>query len=77
VRLAGSAAVTVPPPWTVTACPLTPANGGPCATASWILGSVRVTSVGLPLVVQGGTAICAPTAAPLSVVLTQARVRAS
>lgn len=77
VRLGGAAAVTLPPPWTVAGCPLPPVSGGPCVTALWIGGTLRVRSSGQPLVFQGGTATCAPTGVPLQVTVTQLRVRAS
>ncbi|MFJ8579371.1 hypothetical protein [Micromonospora sp. NPDC093277] len=77
VRLSGQPAIGLPPPWTVGGCPLPPQSGGPCATASWTAGTVRVTSMGQPLVVQGGTAQCVPTGVPLNVVSAQARVKAT
>lgn len=77
VRLGGAASVQLPAPWTVAGCPLPPNAGGPCATASWTSGSVRVTSQGQPLVLQGGSATCVPTGVPLAVLAVQPRVRAS
>ena len=77
VRVGGRPTVLLPAPWSVAACPLPPNAGGPCATAQWSAGSVRVRSLGQPLVVQGGTATCAPTAVPLNVAVTQLRVTAS
>ena len=82
VTLSGSPAVgAVGPaaPWTVPpdppTCTLPPIAGGPCASAVWVAGSIRVRSMGQPLVIQGGTAICAPTASPLTVTAGQTRVR--
>jgi hypothetical protein len=77
VRLSGQPAVALPAPWTVAGCTLPPAAGGPCVTAQWSAGSVRVTSQGQPLVLQGGSATCLPTGVPLQVTATQARVKAS
>lgn len=77
VRLGGAAAVSLPAPWTVAGCPLLPSAGGPCVTAMWTAGTVRVTSLGQPLVVQTGTATCTPTGVPLHVASTQVRVTAS
>ena len=76
VRLSGQPAVALPPPWTVAGCPLPPQAGGPCATATWTAGTVRVTTSGQALVVQGGTATCVPTGVPLTVVAAQVRVTA-
>lgn len=77
VRLAGAAAIALPAPWTVSGCAFPPVSGGPCATAMWTTGSVRVTSMGQPLAVQGGSATCAPTGTPLTVVGVQLRVKLS
>ncbi len=77
VMLSNQAAVTLPPPWTVAACPLPPNAGGPCATATWTVGSTRVTSLGQPLVIMGGMATCVPTGVPLTVAVAQVRVRAT
>ena len=77
VTLGGPAAVSLPAPWTVAGCPLPPASGGPCVTAMWTAGTVRVRSMGQPLVISAGTATCAPTGVPLQVTATQVRVQAS
>lgn len=77
VKLSGQPAVMMPAPWTVAGCPFPPNSGGPCVTGQWTSGTVRVTSMGQPLVVQSGTATCVPTGVPLTVITTQVRVRAS
>lgn len=74
VAVLGQAVLTLPPPWTVGACPLPPAAGGPCATAMWTTGTTRVLSFGQPLVLNTGTATCAPTGVPLLVTVVQPRV---
>ena len=51
VTLAGQPSIVTSAPWTVAGCTLPPASGGPCVTAQWTSGTVRVTSVGQPLVV--------------------------
>ena len=75
LTLGGQAAVSLPTPYTVAGCPLTPSNGGPCTSASWTAGTTRVRSLGQPLVIQSGTAVCAPTGVPLQVTAVQSRVR--
>jgi hypothetical protein len=77
VSLDGLPAVTVAAPWTVAGCPLTPPPLPPCVTAQWTVGTVRVTSLGQPLVIMGGVATCVPTGTPLLPVATQARVTAT
>jgi hypothetical protein len=77
VKLSGQPAIGLPAPWTVGGCSLPPQAGGPCATATWTVGTVRVKSMGQPLVIQDGTAQCVPTGVPLNVVNTQVRVKAT
>jgi hypothetical protein len=45
-------------------------------TAQWVVGSTRVTSTGMPLVVQSRQAVCVPTGTPLIIAVTQTRVTA-
>ncbi len=77
VRLGGQQAIALPTPWTVSGCPLPTNAGGPCVSAMWSAGTVRVRTLGQPLVVSTGTASCLPTGVPLRVVVAQTRVRAS
>lgn len=77
VKVAGQATVLLSIPWTIAGCPLPPPSGGPCATAIWSVGTVRVKSMGQPLVIQGGSATCAPTGVPLTVTAVQPRVKAT
>lgn len=77
LKMSGQAAVSLSAPWSIAGCPLPPNAGGPCATAQWTSGTVRVKSMSQPLVVQGGSATCVPTGVPLNVVVCQLRVKAS
>jgi hypothetical protein len=64
-------------PYVVAGCalPPPPAANGPCITATFIVGSVRVTSMGQPLLLLDSQSICAPTGTPLlPAVATQIRV---
>jgi hypothetical protein len=45
-------------------------------TGQWLIGTMRVTSNGQPLLVQSSQGICAPTGTPLLIVVTQMRVSA-
>jgi uncharacterized Zn-binding protein involved in type VI secretion len=74
VRLDGFAGVSLGAQWKVD-CPSSPPPSPPCVTATWTAGSTRVTSMGQPLVIQGGTATCVPTGSPLTVMQVQPRVR--
>jgi hypothetical protein len=77
VKVSAQATVLLSAPYTVAGCALPTNVGGPCATAQWTSGSTRVTSMGQPLVIQGGSATCVPTGVPLMVTVTQPRVRVS
>lgn len=76
VLVAGQPVVAVSGPWVIAGCalPPPPAANGPCITAMWLTGSLRVTSLGQPLVVMTGQALCAPTGTPLLPVAAQTRV---
>lgn len=77
VKVAGQMTVQQPNPWTIAGCPfvagVTPM---PCVTAQWIVGSMRVKSGQMPLLLQDSKAICAPNGTPVNIVLTQVRVKA-
>lgn len=78
VLVSGQPTVLITAPYVVAGCamPPPPAGNGPCITAQWIIGSMRVTSNGQPLVVQSSQAICAPTGTPVMIVMTQTRASA-
>jgi hypothetical protein len=76
VLVSGQPVTTQPSPYTVAGCPFVPpAGNGPCVTAQWVVGALRVRAGGQPLLLQSSVAVCAPTGTPLNVVLTQTRVR--
>jgi hypothetical protein len=76
VTTLGMATVTMPTPYAVVGCTLPPpiAANGPCATGQWLTASLRVTSMGQPLVLTDSTSVCAPSGTPLIVAATQLRV---
>ena len=76
--VSGQPVTTQPAPYVVAGCalPPPPAANGPCVTAQWVVGATRVLAGGQPVLVQSSQAICAPTAMPLQVLLTQTRVTA-
>jgi hypothetical protein len=77
LTLMGQPSVTVAGPYVIAGCPFVPPAAGPCVTGQWMVGTVRVTSNGQPLVVQSGTAVCTPTGTPLMPVVQQTRVMAT
>ncbi len=75
VLVSGMPVVTMASQYAIAGCPFVPPGGnGPCVTAQWIVGAVRVFAGGTPVLVQTSQAICAPTGTPLNIILTQTRV---
>lgn len=77
VLLEGMPASTLSAPWVLAGCPGVPPPIPPCVTAQWMVGTVRVTSFGQPLVINTGVALTAPGAVPLLPIVTQVRVTAT
>jgi hypothetical protein len=79
VLVSGMPVVNQPAPWLVAGCafPPPPAGNGPCVTAQFVTGSVRVLAGGLPLLLVDSQAVCAPTGTPVLPVASQTRVVAT
>lgn len=79
VKVSGQPVTSQPNPYTVAGCTLPPPpNGnGPCVTASWVTGALRVKATGQPLLLQSSQAVCTPTGTGLNIVATQTRVKAT
>jgi hypothetical protein len=77
VKVMGQPVVTQGPPYVIAGCvnPPPPANVGPCITANWIVASLRVKVMGMPVLLQDSKAICIPTGTPLNIIPTQIRVK--
>jgi uncharacterized Zn-binding protein involved in type VI secretion len=76
VLVSGQPVATLGPPYSVAGCPFANAPG-PCVTGSWVVGSLRVKAMGMPLAIQSGVAVCVPNGAPLLAVAAQPRVIAT
>lgn len=76
VLLMGMPTATIAAPWVVAGCPGVPSAVPPCVTGQWVVGTLRVTSMGQPLAVQSGVAVTAPGAATLLPTSMQTRVQA-
>lgn len=76
ITLDGMPTCLLPDPWVVAGCAGVPPVVPLCVTAQWIVGTTRVTSFGLPLLVQSSQAVCAPGGTPLLPIVTQTRVTA-
>jgi hypothetical protein len=77
VTLSGQPTVLLSTIYTIAGCPLVPPPLPPCVTGQWIVGTMRLTSNGQPLVVQSGQSICAPNGTPMMPVVQQTRVTAT
>ncbi|HTA86999.1 MAG TPA: hypothetical protein VK729_12065 [Silvibacterium sp.] len=76
VLVMGMPTATITGPWTVAGCPLVPPPLPPCVIGQWMLGTLRVTSLGQPLTVQSGAAVTMPGGGTLLAVTMQTRVQA-
>lgn len=76
VMVSSQPTVLLSAPWIIAGCPLVPPPLPPCVSAQWVMGTLRVTSLGQPLVVQSGVAISIPNGTPLLPVVMQTRVSA-
>lgn len=77
VKVGGNSIVTQSTAYVVAGCALTGTPQPPCATAQWVTGATRVTSAGQPVLLQDSQSVCAPTGTPLTVMVTQVRVKAT
>jgi hypothetical protein len=77
VLVSGQPTALLPDPWLVAGCPGIPPSIPPCVSGQWIVGSTRVFSNGMPLVIAGGTGIGVPPGTPLLAVVMQTRVNAT
>lgn len=77
VLLSGLPVVTQTSPFTVTGCtmPPPPTGIGPCVTAQWLTGSLRIKAGGEPVLLQDSLSLCSPTGTGLLVVSQQLRVK--
>jgi Domain of unknown function (DUF4280) len=77
VKVMGQSVVTQTFPYAIADClnPPPPSNVGPCVTAQWVSAATKVKVMGQPVLLQDSKAVCMPTGTPLTVVLTQQRVK--
>jgi hypothetical protein len=78
VTVSGQSTVLMTSPYQIVGCtfPPPPNGNGPCVSAQYLSGTVRVTSFGQPLLVQSSQGTCVPTGTPLIIIATQPRVNA-
>ena len=76
VKVMGQPIVSQSAPYMITGCtfPPPPVANGPCVTANWVMGAIRVKSMGMPVLLQDSQAICVPTGTGLIISVIQMRV---
>ena len=79
VRVMGQNVTTRVCIYSISGCtfPPPPGGNGPCVLAQWLTSAVRVRANGLPVLLADSQAVCNPTGTPLSIKLTQLRVKAT
>ena len=76
VKVGGQPVVTQTCTYMVAGCPFAPGGvPSPCVTAQWVSAATRVRAGGMPVLLQDSQAICVPNGTPLSIVMTQFRVK--
>jgi hypothetical protein len=73
--VSGQPVVTQSAPFVVAGCPFVPVTPSPCITATWVSAATRVLAGGIPVLLQDSQAICAPNGTPVTIVMTQFRVK--
>lgn len=76
VKVSGQAIVLQSYNHTISGCSLPVIAGGPCVTAQWVSAATRVTSEGVPVLLQNSQAVCTPTGTGLLIMSTQTRATA-
>ena len=78
VKVSNQQVVTQLEPYAITGCvePAPTAGKGPCVTAQWTTAATRVKAGNQPVLLEDSQATCAPTGTPISILLTQKRVKA-
>jgi len=78
VMVSGQPVATIGAPYAVAGCAFVPpAGNGPCLTGQWVVGTVRVLSLGQPLAIMTGVSVCVPTGTPLLPIVAQTRALAT
>lgn len=77
ISLLGAAAIPQSSPVVIAGCPQAPPAGPPCVAGNWIMGSVRLKSLGQPLVLQNSPSTTQPTPVPMNVIPIYTRAQAT
>jgi hypothetical protein len=79
VLVSGQPVITQSCTYSIAGCPFTvpPGSPMPCVTGQWVTAATRVRAGGIPVILQDSQAVCVPNGTPLTIVVTQTRVRGS
>ena len=75
VKVGGQPIVTQAGAYSIAGCALSSVPSPPCVTAQWITAATRVRASSVPVLLRDSQSICTPTGTPLSVIVTQVRVK--
>jgi hypothetical protein len=76
VKVGGQPVTTLSGPYAIAGCPFNVSGSPvPCVSAQWTVGATRVRSSGVPLLLADSQAICAPNGTPVTISVTQVRVK--
>jgi len=76
VTVSGQPIVLQAPPYVIAGCPFVAGIVPmPCVTGTWVMGSMRVKANGMPVLLRDSQAICIPNGTPLTIAMTQVRVK--
>jgi len=76
VKAGGQPITTAAAPHTVSGCPFNVSGSPmPCVVAQWTVGATRVRSLGSPVLLQDSQAVCMPNGTPVTITVTQVRVK--
>jgi hypothetical protein len=77
VKVSSQPVSTQAAPYSVAGCPFVTPGGTPmpCVTAQWTVAALRVRADGVPVLLQDSQAVTVPNGVPLTVTVTQPRVK--
>ena len=76
VMVSGQPVVTQSCTYAIAGCPFNVSSVPvPCVTGQWLTAATRVMAGGMPVLLQDSQSICTPNGTPMTIVVTQTRVR--
>jgi uncharacterized Zn-binding protein involved in type VI secretion len=76
VKAGGQPIVTQSSTYSISGCPFNVSGSPvPCVTGQWITAATRVMSDNVPVLLQDSQSVCTPNGTPMTIVVTQMRVK--